>query len=82
MILAKGATVKNLDKFIMDYKMEVNGKTEATFVSNYKQNGEEITVENTEYYKIMNYPLNQFDQYKAVINAAADFNKIVIILNK
>ncbi len=82
MILPKGATVKNLDKFIMDYKMEVNGKTEATFVSNYKQNGEEITVENTEYYKIMNYPLNQFDQYKAVINAAADFNKIVIILNK
>jgi hypothetical protein len=82
MILPKGATVKNLDKFIMDYKMEVNGKTEATFVSNYKQNGEEITVENTEYYKIMNYPLDQFDQYKAVINAAADFNKIVIILNK
>jgi hypothetical protein len=81
-LLPKGATVKNLDKFIMDFKTEIDGKTQAQFVSKYTQKGDEITVENTEFYKIINYPLAKFEEYKAVINAAADFNKIVIIVTK
>ena len=81
-ILPKGATVKNLDKFVMDFKTQINGKTEAAFLSKYTKKGDEILVENTEFYNIVNYPLNKFDEYKAVINAAADFNKIVIIVTK
>jgi hypothetical protein len=81
-ILPKGVTVKNLEKFNMSHKTDINGKTEATFVSSYKTDGDEILIENTEYYNIINYPLEHFDSYKAVINAAADFNKIVIVLNK
>lgn len=81
-LLPKGATVKNLDKFVMDYKTKVNGKTEAGFISKYTKNGDEILVENTEFYNIINYPLDKFEDYKAVINAAADFNKIVIIVTK
>lgn len=80
--LPKGATVKNLEKFTMNYKTDINGKTEAAFVSDYKTQGDEIMIENTEYYNIINYPLEHFDSYKAVINAAADFNKIVIVLNQ
>ena len=81
-LLPKGATVKNLDKFTMDFKNDVNGKTEAAFISKYTQNEDEIIVDNVEYYNIVNYPLAKFDEYKAVINAAADFNKIVIIVTK
>ena len=81
-LLPKGATVKNLDKFIMDYKTQIKGKTEAAFISKYTKKGDEILVENTEFYNIINYPLDKFDDYKAVINAAADFNKIVIIVTK
>lgn len=81
-LLPKGATVKNLDKFVMDFKTDINGKTEAAFISKYTKNGDEILVENTEFYNIINYPLNKFEEYKAVINAAADFNKIVIIVTK
>lgn len=81
-LLPKGGTVKNLEKFVMDYKTIINGKTEAQFVSNYKKNGDEIIVENTEFYNIINYPLNKFEEYKDVINAAADFNKIVIVVMK
>lgn len=81
-ILPKGATVKNLDKFVMDFKTDINGKTEAAFISKYTKKGDEITVENVEYYNLINYPLNKFEEYKAVINAAADFNKIVIIVTK
>jgi uncharacterized protein DUF3857 len=81
-LLPKGTTVQNLDKFNMDYKTIINGKTEAAFTSKYTQKGDEILIENTEYYNIINYPLDKFEDYRAVINAAADFNKIVIILNK
>ncbi|SHG14321.1 DUF3857 domain-containing protein [Flavobacterium defluvii] len=81
-ILPEGATIKNLDKFVMDFKTELNGKTEAAFTSNYSQNKNEVIIENTEFYNIINYPLSSFDQYKAVINAAADFNKIVVIVTQ
>ena len=81
-LLPKGASVKNLDKFTMDFKTQINGKTEAAFMSKYTKKGDEIQIENTEYYNIINYPLNKFEDYKAVINAAADFNKIVIIVTK
>jgi hypothetical protein len=66
----------------MDFKTQINGKTEAAFVSKYSKKGDEITIENTEFYQIINYPLSKFDEYKAVINAAADFNKIVIVVTK
>jgi hypothetical protein len=81
-ILPKGASVKNLDKFVMDFKTDINGKTEAAFNSKFIKENEEITVENTEFYNIINYPLSTFESYKAVINAAADFNKIVLIVTK
>ena len=81
-LLPKGATIKNLDKFVMDYKTDINGKTEAAFISKYSKKGDEILVQNTEFYNIINYPLDKFEDYKAVINAAADFNKIVIIVTK
>lgn len=81
-ILPEGATVKNLEKFNMSNTAEVNGKTEAAFVSAYEQKGNDIFVENTEYYNVIHYPLENFEDYRAVINAAADFNKIVIVLNK
>jgi hypothetical protein len=81
-ILPKGTTVKNVEKFNMSHKTDINGKTEAAFESSYKTQGDEIIIENTEFYNIINYPLEHFDSYKAVINAAADFNKIVIVLNK
>lgn len=81
-ILPEGATVKNMDKFNMNHLATVNGKTEAAFISKYEKKGNEIIVDNTEYYNVLNYPLENFEAYRTVVNAAADFNKIVIILNK
>ena len=80
-ILPKNTSIQNLEKFNMDFKTILNGKPEAEFVSNFNKKDNEIIVENTEYYNIINYPLSSFDDYKAVINAAADFNKIVVILS-
>lgn len=81
-LLPKGVTVKNLEKFVMDYKTQIDNKTEAAFNSKFSKKESEIIIESNEYYNIINFPLDKFNDYKAVINAAADFNKIVIILNK
>lgn len=82
LILPSNVTVKNLDKLKMNNTLVMNNKTEAEFSSTYKQEGNKIIVENTEYYNVVKYPLEQFDSYKSVINAAADFNKLVIVLTK
>lgn len=82
LILPKGYTIKNLDALNMNYKVEMNGKIEADFVSSFTKFDNVITINNTESYRIINYPLDVFEAYKAVINAAADFNKITLILTK
>jgi hypothetical protein len=79
--LPKGMKAKNLEKFVMDFKAQVENKTQAGFISSYSEKNGEINVTNSEYYNIVNYPLENFTEYKNVINAAADFNKIVVILS-
>lgn len=79
--LPKGMKAKNLEKFVMDFKTQIENKTQAGFVSNYSEKNGEIIVTNSEYYNVVNYPLENFTDYKNVINAAADFNKIVVILS-
>jgi hypothetical protein len=79
--LPKGMKAKNLEKFVMDFKTQIENKTQAGFVSNYSEKNGEVNVTNTEYYNVVNYPLENFTDYKNVINAAADFNKIVVILS-
>lgn len=81
-LLPNGVSVKNLEKFNMDFKTEVDGKTQAGFKSEFEQKPSEIVVRNSEYYNIVRYPVESFESYRAVINAAADFNKIVLILSK
>lgn len=81
-ILPEGYKVKNPDSFKMDFKAEVNGKDEAGFISSYKEKANEITVSNYEYYSTIHYPLDVFEAYRAVINAAADFQKITLVISK
>nr|WP_294938514.1 DUF3857 domain-containing protein [uncultured Flavobacterium sp.] len=81
-ILPKNAETKNLEKINMDNALVLNNKTEAQFKSSYSKKDNEILIENIEFYNIVNYPLEKFEEYKTVINAAADFNKIVLIINQ
>jgi hypothetical protein len=82
LVLPPGMKIKNPEQLVMNHKMDVDGRTEAAFESHFTEKGNELLVENVEYYNIVNYPLEHFDRYKAVINAAADFNKVVLVLTK
>ncbi|WP_035677679.1 DUF3857 domain-containing protein [Flavobacterium limnosediminis] len=81
-ILPPNVDTKNMDKINMDKSLVLNNKTEAQFKSTYTKTENQLTIENTEFYNIVNYPLEKFEEYKTVINAAADFNKLVLILTQ
>lgn len=52
------------------------------FVSKHLIKGNQYIVEVEEYYKQIEILLSQFEGFRSVINAAADFNKITLILEK
>ena len=52
------------------------------FVSSYKLTGNTLDVEVLETYRNIKYLPSEFEVFKKVINAAADFNKVVLVLEK
>ena len=77
-----GYTVKNLNELIIKNTYEENGQTTMGFVSGYKQDGNKIMIDILEEYRKTFYPITQYEDFKKIINAAADFNKIVLVLEK
>ena len=52
------------------------------FRSKYDQQGRTVTVTVTEAYHQIRWPKADFEAYRKVINAAANFNKVVLVLEK
>ncbi|RYG49719.1 MAG: DUF3857 domain-containing protein, partial [Chitinophagaceae bacterium] len=77
--LPEGYRVKNLS----DLEFNVTDETKSMgFISTYKLEGKKLTIQLHEFYKKIDYPVNQIDIFKRVINAAADFNKVTLVLEK
>ncbi len=77
-----GYAVKNLDDLNFGHKFGEEGKENLVFESKIVEEGEKIKVHCVEYYADIICPKADFEKYKKVINAAADFNKIVLVLEK
>ena len=80
--IPEGYIIRNLDDLKMDIFHEENGEKSMAFVSDYEMSGNLVKVFIQEYYKKLDYPLENFEQFRKVINAAADFNKKVLIFEK
>lgn len=81
--IPQGYSVKNLTKLdlIETYENE-KGEVIMAFHSRHSVSGNVVTVLIDEYYTQVEFPLDIYDDYRRVINAAADFNKISLILEK
>lgn len=74
-----GYEIKNLS----DINITVtDGPQTMGFVSSYTLKGNELKILVHEFYKVTSYPLSMFEEFRKVINASADFNKVVLILVK
>jgi hypothetical protein len=79
--IPEGYTVKNLENLNIDIKQGPSGKRFG-FLSSYKLEGNKLIIEADEWYCEMHTPKAEIDAFKAVINAAADFEKATILLEK
>jgi hypothetical protein len=77
-----GYKVNNLDKLNMNVVTMVNNQENCKFTSSYKLNGNVLDITVFEIYHTEFTPLANYEDYRKVINAAADFNKIVLVLEK
>jgi hypothetical protein len=66
----------------MDLFYEEAGKRTMAFTSSYKLEGNVVKISVSEYYTNIVYPLSIFEDFRKVINAAADFNKIALVFEK
>jgi hypothetical protein len=77
-----GYTVKNLSDLNINEVYKENDKELMGFVSSYTLNGNSLIITIKENYNRVTYAKSLYEPYKKVINAAADFNKVVLVLEK
>ncbi|PLX06217.1 MAG: hypothetical protein C0596_17210 [Marinilabiliales bacterium] len=78
-----GYVVKNLEDLVIDEKyIGTDNDVKMLFTSKYQQEGNKVTVIIEELYKICYFPLDIYENYRSVVNSAADFNKIVLVFEK
>ncbi|HLP18658.1 MAG TPA: DUF3857 domain-containing protein [Chitinophagales bacterium] len=76
----QGYKLANSEKLNMDiFHKDKKGNRIMVFRSWYETNGDNVTVYCEEYYKKSTLPVEEYEPFKAVINASADFNKIVLL---
>lgn len=78
--IPEGYKVKNLDDLVINKVYKDNNEVTMGFESSYQQEGNVIKVHVLEQYRRIQYPLAQYEDFKKIINAAADFNKVTLVL--
>ncbi|WP_310392727.1 DUF3857 domain-containing protein [Hymenobacter sp.] len=78
-----GYAVRNLKDLNVDVKAGPDAaKPDFDFRSSYVQQGQAVTVTVAENYRRVRWPKTDFEAFRAVVNAAANFNKVVLVLDK
>ena len=77
-----GYKLLNADDLLFDEKLVIDGETRAIFKSTYQTTGNTVLVTISEWYEDHIYPKEYFEDYLKVVNAAADFNKVSVLLEK
>lgn len=78
--IPKGYEVESFKDLEIDKKMGGDETKNCSFKSTVKTDGNQLIVEVFEIYKSINYPKESYQEYRNVINAAADFAKASVVL--
>jgi hypothetical protein len=78
--IPEGYKVKNPNDLIINKVYKDNNELAMGFESSYTQEGNVIKVHVIEQYRKIQYPLAWYEDFKRIINAAADFNKVILVL--
>lgn len=74
--------IEGLESLIIKKELlDEEGNQKCKFESNYKLEGNKLTITIEEFYKEFEYDIAEYDGFREVINAASDFNKAAILMN-
>ncbi|HZY82522.1 MAG TPA: DUF3857 domain-containing protein [Cyclobacteriaceae bacterium] len=77
-----GYNVRNVEQLKMNFSYSNDDNTPYLFKSDYVMNGDVLEIRLAEFYKDIYCPLERYEDFRKVVNAAADFNKVTLILEK
>jgi hypothetical protein len=77
-----GYEFDNLENLNMNLVFDHDNKKDIGFISSYKIEGNQLIVNCEEYYYKLTQPIEKYADFVKVINAAADFNKVTLVLKK
>lgn len=77
-----GYQFRNLDDLKFNIAYSDHDLIPFLFKSGYTVNGNVVEIKIEEFYKEIFAPLSRYDDFRKVVNAAADFNKITLVLEK
>ncbi len=80
MKIPKGRHLEGLEKIKINHEYEDKEGPLFGFTSDYKIEGEELVVSCREHYDKISLPIEKFEEFRKVINSAADFNKIMVLI--
>lgn len=78
--IPEGYKCSGLDNLKISNSLERDGKTIMRFISDYSIEGNQLIVTINEDYHVLEIDKSLYNEYRKVINSAADFNKVVIVL--
>jgi len=78
----EGYRISNLNTLNMDVYHSTNNERDMEFHSYYTTEGKKVKVIIDEDYRQVSYPISQYEDFRKVINASADFNKIMLFIEK
>ena len=77
-----GYEINNLNDIIINQNFELEDKEIMKFQSSYTIEKNKLTITADEYYNFIRLDKKYFNDYRKVMNGAADFNKITLVLEK
>lgn len=80
--IPSGFKLEGLDKLNINHAYDDEQGPMFGFKSSYKIENGELVVICREYYNRTSFPVEKFEEFRKVINDAADFNKITILVKK
>lgn len=80
--IPEGYQLKGLEDLKIHHEAKTGDVATSFFTSDYALNGSTLVVTITEMYGDITYPFEKYNEFAAVVNAAADFNKATLLLEK
>ena len=77
-----GYSVQNPEDLIFDYEVKEKDKPVYYFKSSYEIKGQQLIISIDEAYEMIKFPKARFQEFRKVVNAAADWNKVKLLFEK